>query len=120
MASVEVPGDEVAARRRARRAGEAARAADRAARTRWHVALNVRGCGPDPRTGRWPRHAWPRLFATREAALEAIEGLDPFRANPTLPGRVVSCTVERTLLPPDFAERRAAYEAERGRRRATG
>jgi len=80
-------------------------------RERFYIALSCKDSW-DPDALRWPgsgsdvrgayrRFVWPKLFPTRKIAEQAAEILRPFRATAAVPGRgrVVSYTIEKTLLP---------------------
>ena len=77
-------------------------------RERFYIQLTCKGSW-DPKLpdrydrpfGGYRRYVWPKLFPTREIAMQAAEILRPFRATAAVPGRgrVVSYTIEKTLLP---------------------
>jgi hypothetical protein len=69
-------------------------------RERFYISFNCKGAW-DPVTERHQKYAWPKLFLTADAAWTAIKALPVFanrEANESR-GRIVSCSVERVLLP---------------------
>jgi hypothetical protein len=79
--------------------------AEEASRRRWYIAFNVKPYLRTelPRYHRYHFHkyVWPKLYTSKDAAYDAIKTLPIFaNAAPTHNrGRIISASVEATMLP---------------------